>query len=151
VTSPQNDLLDGIAQLIVSNSLATYRTDGTDYLDSETGIVFKAVNPKPDRIITMTAYQVSDNPTMPESRLGVQLRFRGTQDPRDVDDLGDSVYSILHGLTGVWFNSVFAEQVLRQSSITLGQDAAKRWERADAYYVDAGLPPTSNRPTGGSW
>lgn len=149
--SIQNDLLDGIAQLIAANNLATYRSDGSDYLDTETGIVFKAVNPKPDRIITMTAYGVTDNPTMPEARLGVQLRFRGTTDPRDVDDLGDSVYQILHGLTGIQFNGVFAEQVLRVSSITLGQDAAKRWERADAYYIDTGLPPTSNRPNGGSW
>jgi len=146
----QNDLLDGIAALIQSASLATYNTNGV-YTADQTGIFFKAVNPTPDRIITMTAYQVSDNPTMPEARLGVQLRYRGTQDPRDVDELGDAVYGILHGLTGVQFNGVFAEQVLRQSSITLGQDSSKRWERADAYYIDVGVPPTSNRPNGGSW
>jgi hypothetical protein len=150
VTSPQNDLLDGIAKLIQAAGLATYNTNGV-YQATDTGIYVKAVNPSPDRIITMTAYQVTDDPTMPEARLGVQLRFRGLQDPRDVDELGDSVYGILQGLTGVQFNSVFAEQVLRQSSITLGQDAAKRWERADAYYIDTGLPPTSNRPSGGSW
>jgi hypothetical protein len=150
VTSPQNDLLDGIAKFIQSAGLATYNTNGV-YQATDTGIYVKAVNPSPDRIITMTAYQVSDDPTMPEARLGVQLRFRGLQDPRDVDELGDSVYGILQGLTGVQFNSVFAEQILRQSSITLGQDAAKRWERADAYYIDTGLPPTSNRPSGGSW
>jgi hypothetical protein len=150
MASPQNDLLDGIAQMIVTAGLAKYNTAGV-YAAADTGIFFKVVNPSPDRIVTLTAYQVSDNTTMPETRFGVQVRVRGLQDPRDVDELGDSIFALLHGLTGVQFGSVFAEQVLRQSSITLGQDASKRWERADAYYVDAGLPPTSNRPTGGSW
>jgi hypothetical protein len=150
MASPQNDLLDGIAQMIATAGLAKYNTTGV-YAAADTGIFFKVVNPSPDRIVTLTAYQVSDNTTMPETRFGVQVRVRGLQDPRDVDELGDSIFALLHGLTGVQFGSVFAEQVLRQSSITLGQDASKRWERADAYYVDAGLPPTSNRPTGGSW
>jgi hypothetical protein len=77
--------------------------------------------------------------------------MRGTQDPRDVDELGDAIFTLLHGLTNVTFGSVVAEQVLRQSSITLGQDQAKRWERADAFYIDVALPPSSNRPTAGSW
>lgn len=150
MASPQNDLLDGIAQMIAAAGIAAYNKSGV-YAASDTGIFFKVVNPTPDRIVTLTAYQVSDNTTMPETRFGVQVRVRGLQDPRDVDELGDSIFTLLHGLTGVQFGSVTAEQVLRQSSITLGQDASKRWERADAYYVDAGLPPSSNRPTGGSW
>jgi hypothetical protein len=99
----------------------------------------------------LTAYVVTDNPTQPETRFGVQVHVRGTQDPRDVDELGDAIFSVLHGLTGAQFGTVFAEQVLRQSSITMGQDETKRWMRADAYYIDVGVPPTINRPTGGAW
>jgi hypothetical protein len=146
----QNDLLDGIAQLIAGAGIASYDTAGA-YGPTDTGILFKAVTPNPDRIVTLTAYQVSDHPAQAESRLGVQVRMRGTQDPRDVDELGDAIFTLLHGLTNVTFGSVVAEQVLRQSSITLGQDQAKRWERADAFYIDVALPPSSNRPTAGSW
>lgn len=150
MVSPQNDVIDGIAQLIAGAGLATYNPVGV-YTAGQTGILMKAVTPTPDRIVTLTAYQVSDNVTLSETRFGVQVRLRGTADPRDVDELGDGIFSVLHGLTGVTFGTVFAEQILRQSSITLGQDASKRWERADAYYVDAALPPTNNRPNGGSW
>jgi 5-carboxymethyl-2-hydroxymuconate isomerase len=150
MASIQNDLLDGIAQMIANAGIASYDTAG-EYSAGDTGIFFKIVNPTPDRIVTLTAYQVSDDPTMPQSRFGVQVRVRGGQDPRDVDELGDSIFALLHGLINTQFNSVFAEQVLRQSSITLGQDTAKRWERADAFYIDVATPPTSNRPDGGSW
>jgi hypothetical protein len=150
MASIQNDLLDGIAQLIVGAGIATYNTAGV-YTTGQTGITFKAVGPIPDRIVVLTAYVVSDSPTLPLSRLGVQVRVRGTTDPRDVDELGDAIFGILHGLVHVQFNTVHADQILRQSSITLGQDSAKRWERADAYYIDLDVPPTINRPSGGSW
>lgn len=148
--SIQNDLLDGIAQLIQGAGLATYSTSGV-YTAGQTGIFFKAVNPTPDRIVGLTAYGVTDNPSMPTATLGVQVRVRGTQDPRDVDELGDAIYNLIHGLVHVQFGSVQVDQILRVSSITLGQDLSKRWERADGYYVDVGVPPTINRPAGGSW
>lgn len=150
MASPQNDLLDGIAQLIAGADIATYSTSGV-YTPSQTGVFFKIVNPTPDRMVTLTGYVVTDDPSLPVSRMGVQVRFRGTQDPRDVDELGDSVAAVLHGLVNVQFGSVFANQVLRQGSITLGQDVSKRWERADTYYVDLSVPPTINRPDGGYW
>jgi hypothetical protein len=150
MASIQNDLLDGIALLIASHGTAVYNQSGV-YQPTDTAIFFKVVNPTPDRIVVLTAYQVSDDPSLPMSRLGVQVRVRGTQDPRDVDELGDAIFGYLHGLINTDFNSVHADQVLRQSSITLGQDDAKRWERADAYYIDLGTPPTNNRPSGGAW
>jgi hypothetical protein len=150
MASIQNDLLDGIALLIASHGTAVFNESGV-YATTDTGISFKAVNPTPDRLVTLTAYVVSDSPTLPLSRIGVQVRLRGTTDPRDVDELGDAIFAYLHGIVNMDFNSVHANQILRQSSITLGQDSAKRWERADAYYVDLDVPPTINRPTGGSW
>jgi hypothetical protein len=149
LASIQNDLLDGIALLIASNGIAIFNESG-QYAATDTGIFFKSVNPTPDRIVVLTAYGVTDNPTLPVSRLGVQVRVRGTADARDVDELGDAIFGILHGLTNFQFNTVRADQVLRVSSITLGQDSAKRFERADAYYIDVSVPPTNNRPSGGA-
>jgi len=150
VASIQNDLLDGIAQLIATAGIATYSTTGT-YTSGQTGIFFKIVNSTPDRIVTLTAYQISDDPSVPLSKLGVQVRCRGLQDPRDVDELGDSIFTILHGLTNVMFGSVHVIQCFRQSSITLGQDDLKRWDRADSYYLDVDVPATVLRPTGGTY
>jgi hypothetical protein len=146
----QNDLLDGIAKLIAAAGIAAYDTTGS-YLPTDTAIYIKAVPPTPDRIVTLTAYGVDDNATLPMSRMGVQVRVRGTKDARDVDDLGDSIFQILHGLVHTTFGSVSADQILRKQSVTLGVDDSKRWSRADTYYVDLADPPTVNRPSGGSW
>lgn len=146
----ENDLLDGIAQLIADAGIAVYNTNG-EYQDSDTGILFQAVPPKPDCLVTLTAYGVNDNPTLPASRLGVQVRVRAGSDPRDANALGDSIFQILHGLTNAPFGTISADQILRVLSVTLGQDEAKRWSRADTYYVDLAAPPAINRPNGGSW
>lgn len=150
MVSITNDLIGGFANLIAAAGIATFSPTGT-YTAGQTGIFFKIVNPTPDRIVTLTAYQIDDDPTLPQSRFGVQVRCRGTQDPRDVDELGDSIFDIMHGLTQRTFGSSTLIQCMRQSSITLGQDDLKRWDRADAYYCDVATPPTINRPAGGSW
>jgi hypothetical protein len=150
VDSVQNDILDGAASLIAAASLATYSKTGT-YTDGQTGIFFKIVAPLPDRIVTLTAYLVTDDPSLPMSRYGLQVRCRGLQDPRDVDELGDSIATILNGLTNVMFGGVHVIQCLRQSSITLGQDDSKRWDRADGYFLDVDTPPTLLRPVGGTY
>lgn len=146
----ENDLLDGVATLIAAAGIAAYNPSGT-YQPTDLPIYIQAVPPTPDAIVTLTAYGVSDNPTLPESRLGLQVRVRGGSDPRDVNTLGDNIFQILHGLTNTTFGTVSAEQILRVQSITLGQDETKRWSRADTYYVDLAAPPSINRPSGGSW
>lgn len=150
MASIQNDLVDGIATLIAKAGIAVYSTTGT-YTAGQTGIFFKIVNPTPDRIVTLTAYLITDNLSVPLARYGVQVRCRGLQDPRDVDELGDSISQLLHGLTNVTFGTAHIIQAFRQSSVTLGQDASKRWDRADAFYIDVDVPATVLRPVGGTY
>jgi hypothetical protein len=145
------DLLVGIAQMIADSSIADYNATGI-YTATQTGIVFKVLPPSPDRAVILTAVPMTDMATIPLGLMMVQVRTRGLPNqPLDVDDLGDAIFDLLHGVTDKSFGSCHAVQILRKSSIPMGQDPAKRWERVDHFYIDLDMPPSVARPTGGSW
>ena len=145
------DVFDGLAQLIANAGIGTYHADGSAYASTETGIVYKAILPSPDRLITITPYVLTDDPSQPLGRLGAQIRVRGTTDPRTCDQSADDIFTLLHGLINTQLGSVHAVQILRTSSVSMGQDDLKRWDRADGYTIDADFPATANRPDGGFW
>jgi hypothetical protein len=122
---------------------ATWNTSGA-YTVLQTGIVLGNAPQSPDRIITLTAYGVSDSPNLSDSVQGVQIRTRwGGQDPRPVDDLDDAIFNLLHGRTALALTTgVTVVQCLRQSTTTLGQDANGRWMRSSNYYLDVHRPST---------
>jgi hypothetical protein len=145
------DLSNGIATMISNAGIAVYNTSSV-YADSATGIVFKDMPAKPDRCVVITVVPLTDQISMPLGQVMVQVRTRGNPGaPLDVDDLGDSIFAVLHGTTALTFNSVYVNQMNRHLSVPMGMDSLKRWERADQYYLDLSYPPTSNRPAGGSW
>lgn len=150
--SDTTDLLTGIAQLIAAQVPAiTFNPSGV-YTTGQTGIFFKVMPPSPDRAVVLHAVNQGDSITDPFGQIMVQVLFRGAQgNPLDVDDLGDSVFDILHGTTGLIFGSMTAVQMNRKVSVPMGMDDLKRWSRADQYYSDVAFPPTVNRPAGGSW
>lgn len=141
------DLLDGFAGALTAAGVATYRTDGSAYLSSETAVTFSLLPQTPDRVLCLTDYPVSDDPKLPMSIVGVQVRLRGIpSSPRDIQSLRDAVYVAMQGLTDQVWGSVHMVQVLRQSSIPMGQDDTLRFEYAENYHVYLDLPVTPNRP-----
>ncbi|QWT24941.1 hypothetical protein KPL76_06180 [Subtercola sp. PAMC28395] len=146
------DLLDGLAKLIASAGLGIDYTPDEVYTDSQTAIVLKLRPDKPDRIVTLTAVNQGDSITMPDGQVMVQLRGRGFPgDPVDVDNLLDSVFPILQGLTGYVCGTVTITQMFRRVSTPMGTDALKRDDRIDQYYLDVSVAPSVLRPAGGSW
>ena len=141
------DVLTGLATYLAAGGLgATYVTSGA-YTTLQTGIVLGNVPQAPDRIITLSAYSVSDDPALSDSVLGVQIRCRwGGQDPRPVDDLADAIFNLLHGKTGLVLSTgVTIVQVLRHSATTLGQDSNARWSNVSNYYLTAHRPSTNRQ------
>jgi hypothetical protein len=138
----RTNLLTGIASLIDSAGLATWRSSGS-YTAAQTGIVLGTVPSTPDRIVTLTGYGVDDDPTLSDTTTGVQVRARwGGQDPRPVDDLADSIFDLLHNAGPLTLpTGIRVVQIHRQSSTPLGQDTNARWSRSDNYYV------TTHRPS----
>jgi len=145
------DIVVGVAQLIDGAGLAKFNPSGM-YADSDTGIIFKVVPAKPDRVVILTAVPMSDDISMPLGQVMLQVRTRGLpNNPLDVDDLGDSIFDLLQGRTGDVFGDTTVIQMRRTTSIPNGQDAAERFERVDQLYLDIDYPPTALRPVQGSW
>lgn len=136
-----NTLLTGLATYLQAAGIGTWSPTGA-YATGQTGIVLGAVPQFPDAIITLTAYSVDDSPTLSDSTIGVQVRTRcGGQDPRPVDDLADSIYMLLHGMTNVTLTGgVRVVQCLRQSAVSLGVDQNNRWMHSANYYLDVWRP-----------
>ena len=137
----QNDLLVGFAQLLAGASVGVWST-GAAYGAGDTGITLQALPTSPDAAVALSTYPVTDDPTLSDSVTGLQVMTRTAgADPRTTNDLADSVFDELQGLSGFDLSTglrvVFCEH---RSGSLLGQDDLKRWSRSDNYYVTAHRP-----------
>lgn len=137
----QTNLTTGFAQLLATAGVGVWNPTGV-YGTSDVGILLKVLATTPDSAIALTAYPVTDDPTLADTVTGLQVMTRaGGQDPRPVDDLADEVFDQLQGLhdldltTGV--HVVFVEH---KGGSSLGQDDNRRWSRVDNYYVTTYRP-----------
>lgn len=138
------DLLTGIAQHIAGAGLGTWRASGA-YTSGETAIVLDTVPATPDRVITLTDYAVSDDPTLSDSMIGIQIRTRwGGLDPRLVKDLDGAIFALLHGMPATTLTGgVRVVSCFRRSGVSMGQDANNRWGRSSNYYTQVHRPSTN--------
>lgn len=141
-------LIAGLAAHIAANTSATWRTSGA-YTAGEIGIYDRAIPQTPDTILTLALYVVTaEASATADVAAGVQVRIRGTEDPRICRDLGAEVFDLLDS-SGRQFWGSGAQQVsivdvFRQSQTSLGQDGNGRWEASHNYYVSA-MRPTVHR------
>lgn len=138
-----SQLLTGLALHLQAASIGIWRDSGI-YTATEVGIVIRGIPTSPDRIITLAPYVVASPPGLADYTQGVQIRCRGTKDPRVAEDLGDSIFDLLDSAHGLVWAGVPIVQVYRQSYTALGADANGRWETSSNYYVEA-MRPTTNR------
>lgn len=135
------DALHGLATLLAADTSFTYRDTGA-YADTETGVVIGTVPQNPPSLVVLIPYPLTDDPTLSDSVMGLQLRFRvGTHDPRDVTDLADEAFDVLHGHPAVDLSStarlLFAERV---SGVPLGEDTNGFPEWSDNYQLTLHRP-----------
>lgn len=144
MSGAQTDFLVGLAVYLQTAGIGTWNTSGV-YTSTQTGIVLGTVPQTPDRVITLTAYGVADDPSLSDSVMGLQVRSRwGGQDPRPTDDLADSIFTLLHGLTHVTLSTgIKIVECLRISAITLGQDENLRWCHVQNFHVTIHRPSTN--------
>ncbi|GAU67684.1 hypothetical protein SSP35_05_02510 [Streptomyces sp. NBRC 110611] len=130
------DLLDGLARLLDSAGVGTYRPDGV-YEASETAITIAATPPAPDRCICLSAYPVTDSPVLTDTTTGIQVRTRAGPDPREVDALDDAVFDVLHGAGPYQWGAAWVQLIFRASAVPIGADDSGRAERTSNYYARA--------------
>lgn len=139
------DLLEGLAVFLDAAGVGTYRADGSAYSASETAIVFAAMPSSPDRAIVLSDYPVTDDPSLSDSVIGMQVRSRGGTDPHDVKNISDAVFDVLHGKTAFNLGAVRVVQALRNSGGSLGRDDSNRWEHSDNYYLTVNRVSTNRQ------
>jgi hypothetical protein len=135
------DLLHGLAQLLAADGVGVYRDTGV-YTDAETGIVIGRVPQSPPAIVALIPYPLTDDPTLSDSVLGLQLRFRvDGYDPRDVTDLADAAFDSLQGHPGANLSPTARLLIAeRTSGVPLGEDSNGRPEWSDSYQLTLHRP-----------
>lgn len=134
-------LIAGAAQHLDDLGIGVYRASGA-YTADEIGIYQRLIPPTPDRVITLATYVVPSPQGMADFTTGLQVRIRGTVDPRVCDDLGDAIFDAWDSAYGLRWSEIPIVQIYRQSAGSLGQDGNDRWEASHNYYVEAMRPTT---------
>lgn len=146
------ELLTGIAELLAGAGLGLSWNPAGVYAAGQTGIFMMVMPATPNRVVTLALVSNSDDVTMPLGQKMLQVRGRGLpNDPLDVGELLDPIFDVLHNRPTFTIGGQTVIQMNRQVSAPMGQDDARRFERADQYYLDVDAAPTANRPVGGSW
>ncbi|MFD9600200.1 minor capsid protein [Streptomyces sp. NPDC059970] len=139
------DLLDGLARHLAAAGLLTYDPTG------KSGDTFvEAMPPQPDLAVSLALYDAG----APEARddaeqRRLQVRARGTADPRVSRARAEALYRALHGVAGVelpdgtWLTLAAA----RGTPAPLGPDSNGRHEHVCNFDLDVSGPTTD---TGGT-
>ena len=98
-------------------------------------IVEKLVPPNPDWALTVAPYSVTDEVTLPNQTVMMQLRFRAPADQpmTAVDDWADAVADALNLAYQFEAGDVKVARARRTLVAPLGVDDNGRMERADSY------------------
>lgn len=138
-----DDLLAGVAAYLMAGGVGTWKPTGA-YLSTDADPIFiTAVPATPDRLIVLTPYTISDEVSLSDSVQGLQVRVRGTKDPRVAQDIDDRIFDRLHGAYGVnlagGLRLVMCE---RRSGTPLGSDGNGRHERTSNFALTVFRPST---------
>ncbi len=138
-------LLNGMAAYLAANSIGTWNTSAI-YTSGQTGIVIGDLLDSPVRQIALDTYGVSDDPTLSDSVIALQVRCRWLgADPRPAMDLAALIYNLMHGADHLTLTTgVLIVQCWKQSGpIGLGKDAAGNRSNVTNYYLSCHRPSTN--------
>jgi hypothetical protein len=149
------DLLEAVAGLITTAFPGAYSYTGDGLPDSSGAtvpvvLIFEPADP--DRIVTLHALPMSDDPSRPFGVALLQVKARSSRgNPLDSSTDLDQIFTALHARTGLEYGSWSIAQMLRQVRAPLGIDGLNRLTEADHYEVQIDYPATDHRPDGGAW
>jgi hypothetical protein len=133
------DIVDGLARLLDTAAVATYRPTGI-YAATETAITDTAMPDSPDRAVVLTAYDTTDDPALTDCTVFVQVRTRAGLDPREVAALDEAAFAVLHGLRDQQLGAARVQLMKRDNTASMGADSLGRYERTSNYTLRAQRP-----------
>ncbi|MEU1883430.1 minor capsid protein [Streptosporangium sp. NPDC020072] len=136
-------LLSGLAQHMADRGCGVWNPSGI-YTADQVALTIGGLPSSPDTALALAVYGVGpagEDPTEPDSQVLMQVRIRGGQDSRVVDDLADLAFDALHGLSNqVLVGGAVVLLSQRHLIAPLGVDSSGRWERADSYAMRVHRP-----------
>ena len=141
----ETDFVTGWAVYLAAAGLGLWEASG---FGSAVGIVDSAELPdSPARVIALSSYGVSDDPTLSDSVTALQVlcRWEGA-DMSPSRDLADAVFNLLQGAQHVTLSTgVHVVECSRNSGpASLGRDAHGRWANSSNFYCTCHRP-SANR------
>lgn len=126
--------LTGAAEQLVADGLGVWSPTAA-YTDDHVGIVLSLVPKSPSQAITLSAYTVDHDPSLPDSVMGLQIRHRGTPDPTVCDDMADKAFDIFHSRHDYTLPSgVAIQQSFERTRVSGGMDDNRRWSMIQNFY-----------------
>lgn len=132
------DLLEGLAGLMTDEALGVYRPDAP-IGPGETPIVLGAMPEEPARVYVLTPYPVEDTDTT-DAITAVQIRYRAGPDLREVWDMADQAFALLHERRSYRLRDIYVALSWRESLGVMGQDAHGRNELTSNFYLRTTRP-----------
>jgi hypothetical protein len=149
VTAPsQTDFLtaytEGFAVLLANAGIGLTWHAAGEYAPTEVGIFIAAVPTSPDKLVTLTPTPMDAHPTLTDSRVDLQIRYRAGQDVRQAWAMRNATRSVLAGRFPVRLpTGVYVSSLVLSYGASLGQDDSRRWSWADNYRTRATEPRTA--------
>jgi hypothetical protein len=141
-------LLPGLADHLADNSIGVWNPSGV-YGASQVGIVLETMPQAPAQCIGIFQYGAGEASAVADyDEVRVQIRVRGTQDPRTSRDRAQAIYDLLHGESFLTLDDgTVCESVLgtQGGPVAIGQDGNARHEHVVNLRVQVTNPASAHR------
>jgi hypothetical protein len=105
-------------------------------------VVGGALNPSPDLGAALNLSLSGDDARQSLRRYTLQVRTRAGADQREVGQIAERIAVELHGRRAIPAGASVIAHIWRISSVSLGRDDSRRWQRSDNYLIDVSTPGT---------
>lgn len=148
MSSFERDVVLGFGNDIAANSAAEVPLwidtdkDGEPQQVAETpGAVGIYVDVWPENVdsVTLTDYAISDDPSLSDSVVGVQVAV-WAEDRGKLRAIISDIFDLMHGRWGGTMGNVRFSTITRRSGANLGQNSSGRIGRSENYYIQAHRP-----------
>lgn len=120
----------------------TYRADDSAYTSGELGIYIDVWPQTPGGSVTVADYTVSDDPSLSDSVIGMQVTIRHA-DLMVVKRITSDIFNRWHGRQRSMLGDVTVVSAMRTSGTNAGQDSNERQGRIENYYLTVHRPSTN--------
>lgn len=121
----------GLAEWIAATVPDAEWSDAVPYGPGVRAVTLRDLPSQPDTAVAVEVYAITDDITLPDVEVRIQLTFRGPGDA--ADHFADDVFEALHGLHGFEMGGLRVQRARRLYVAPLGADSNGRERRSDNY------------------